>query len=170
MTSRIKEKENWFHKTGRNQGRPGTGNHNQGQHRKSLVKAPLALDTSHHHRTLLLLRTAATVIGYCCPCHAWIINCVIFVSLDIPDRGWSIRLVKAESRTSTLATLGIGEGIFIISRHCSKNEVLSLIDSQKGAFLSNKKEFWMLSRHKMPNICFLVLVPIHLYAIPKRFT
>lgn len=169
MTSRIKEKETWSQKTGRNQGRPGPGNHNPGQHRKSLVKALSALDTSHHPRTLLLLRTAATVIGHCWPCHAWIINCVIFVSLDIPDPGWSIRLVKAESRTSTLATPGIGEAIFIISRRCSENEVLSLIDSHKGAFLSNK-EFWKLSRHKMPNICFLVLVPIHLYAVPKRFT
>ena len=73
------------------------------------------------------------------------------MSLDIPDPGWSIRLVKAESRTSTLATPGIGEAIFIISRRCSENEVLSLIDSHKGAFLSNK-EFWKLSRHKMPNI------------------
>ena len=152
VTSRIKEKDNWSHKTGRNQGRPGTGNHNQGQHRKSLVKAPLALDTGHHHQTRLLLRTASTVIGYCCPCHAWIINCVILVSLDIPDSGWSIRLVKAESRTSTLVTMGVGEGIFIISRYCSENEVLSLIDSHKGVFLSNKKAVWMLSRQKMPNI------------------
>lgn len=52
MASRIKQKENWSYKTSRNQERPGIGNHSQGQHRKSLVRALSALDT--------------TTIGHCC--------------------------------------------------------------------------------------------------------